>query len=567
MAKTDFRAALRNLSKKLIVFTDASQIKKMNLQKEFAVLLENMIVPVISKDKNGDFSSFHPKMWLLQFVNKDGEHFYRLAVLSRNISYDKCYDACFVLESSDNHQKTRRTKPLIELLEYLKNRIDTEKYPLLLAQKNLISDFINELSLEKVCFSLSDERFPDDDFDIYPMFDFEHKKIFINTMFAPKKLSEKEKYDSAFLMSPFVASGFLDDIASCVKSGVKTKLVTRKQTTESLDEKYNQNFESYILNDAVVGADFLMEDNDNVSVQDKKLENEQNALHEIHAKIFALQKKKHTDFYIGSANATYSALNRNIELMVRIGCNKNFLVPEKIFTEINPEENPIFEEILLTKKISDEETLQKKVERFTKLLAFSKVSAAVLKENDKYRIEIHFSSVLKNDNDIKAFLSPFAYHDEKPIEEDMQFTNIPLEAISEFYVIKALYESPDTEGNICIERMIKIPTSNIPYKERESYVVNKIISDKDSFAEYVTLLLSKNPVATQTEILALEESNAKWKLSSRQTPLYETMLKASVLNPNAIRDLEADFKLMSNTIISDEFRMMYKEFLKAIQSE
>ena len=283
--------ALRNLSKKLIVFTDASQIKKMNLQKEFAVLLENMIVPVISKDKNGDFSSFHPKMWLLQFVNKGGEHFYRLAVLSRNISYDKCYDACFVLESSDNHQKTRRTKPLIEFLEYLKNRIDTEKYPLLLAQKNLISDFINDLSLEKVCFSLSDERFPDDDFDIYPMFDFEHKKTFINTMFAPKKLSEKEKYDSAFLMSPFVASGFLDDIASCVKSGVKTKLVTRKQTTESLDEKYNQNFESYILNDAVVGADFLMEDNDNVSVQDKKLENEQNALHEIHAKIFALQKK------------------------------------------------------------------------------------------------------------------------------------------------------------------------------------------------------------------------------------------------------------------------------------
>ena len=122
--------ALRVLSKKLAVFCDLSQIKQMNVQKEFAVLLENLIVPVnLPQNENGDFPSFHPKMWLMQFRKKDGSHFYRLSVLSRNISYDKCYDTCFVLESSDSHLKTRRTRPIIEFLQYLRDSVDDKKYP------------------------------------------------------------------------------------------------------------------------------------------------------------------------------------------------------------------------------------------------------------------------------------------------------------------------------------------------------------------------------------------------------------------------------------------------------
>ena len=557
--------ALRNLSKKLVVFSDCSQIKTMNFQKEFALLLENMIVPVgLKQTENGDYPSFHPKMWLLQFRNKDGEHFYRLVVLSRNISYDKCYDACFVLESSDNHLKTKRTKPIIEFLEYLSENTDTKKYPMLSSQKKLISDFIGDLISEKVCFSLSDERFFDDDFDVYPLFDFAHRKSFEKALFEPKKLAEKEKYDSAFLMSPFVAESFLNDIISSIKSDVKTTLITRKQAAESIDEKYNHNFDGYILNDAIVEPNLSFDDNDE---EIEKSENDEvNALYDIHAKIFALRKKKHTDFYIGSANATYSALNKNVELMVRIGCDKKDLSPESIFSEINQEDNPLFEKISFTKKESEEVTIQKQVEHFAKLLAFAKVTAAVFAENGKYRIEINFSSFPELSSEIEVFVSPLAFSEEKVLAEKMQFDNVPLESLSEFYVLKVLYKTEREEEKICIERMIKIPTENIPYKERESAIVNKIISDKDSFAEYVMLFLSKTPTATQSELLTEKESNAKWKVSNTQSPLYETLLKASVLNPNAIRDLEQDLKLLNNTIVSDEFRMMYKEFLKAIEN-
>lgn len=150
----------------------------------------------------------------------------------------------------------------------------------------------------------------------------------------------------------------------------------------------------------------------------------------------------------------------------------------------------------------------------------------------------------------------------------MVFDNIPVADISEFFILKVLYKAKsDEEKDIVIERVIKIPTDNIPFEKREAEIVNKIVSDKDSFADYVSLFLSKNPISTQSEILSLKESNAKWKISANQNPLYETLLKASVNNPDAIRYLEADLRLINNDIVSDEFKAMYSEFLRAIESK
>lgn len=186
--------ALRNLSKKLVVFSDSSEIKSYNFQKDFAVLLENMIVPVnLPQNESGNFPAFHPKMWLLQFRNKNGEHKYRLVILSRNISYDKCYDVCFVLESSDNHLKKKKTKPIIDFLQYLNETIDLQSNPQLVAQKTMIENLRNDLIYEKVCFSLQDDKFSNDDFEIFPLFNSDEQKNFSKSLFANKSLSEKEK--------------------------------------------------------------------------------------------------------------------------------------------------------------------------------------------------------------------------------------------------------------------------------------------------------------------------------------------------------------------------------------
>lgn len=558
--------ALRNLSRKVVVFCDPGQIKELkSLDKNFAVLLENMIVPVnLKADSNGDYPAFHPKMWLLQFVNAEGKHLYRFIALSRNISYDRCYDVSFVLESSDNHLKTKRTKPVIEFLEYLGKSIDTEKFPRLTFQKNKIDSLQNNLMEEKVCFSLADQKYEDDDFDIYPLFDDAHRKTLKNVLFEPAKKDNKEKYDEMFVMSPFVSDKILEELQNCIKTDSKIKLVTRQLALESVNEKYNESYETYVLNDAVVlGSEFSQEDTD-----EESSDNETEELHDIHAKLYLTQNQKHSDLYIGSVNATYSAFNRNVELMVRIGNQKKYLNVQNFFSELNPEDNPLFEKTEIVTKQKVEEEYGKIIEKLIKNISHSNVYARVSSADKKYNVELFFENIPGIPQNVQVKISPFSSNNLKEIAAKVTFEEVPLASLSEFYVLSSVYSGNKETANANIERIIKIPTYGIPYELRDSEIVNGLIKDKDTFAEYVTLLLSRDYIATQSEIMNFKESNSKWKVNNTQSPLYEMLLKASTNNPEALKNLESDLKIITNKeIVSDEFRDMYEQFLKVIEDE
>ncbi len=554
--------ALRNLSKKMIVFCDPGQIKELKgLNKDFAILLENMIIPVnLPKDKNGDYPAFHPKMWLLQFVDEEGNHKYRFITLSRNISYDRCYDVTIAMDSSDNHQKTRRTKPIIEFLEYLEKQINIKEYSRLNIQKNLVEQLRNELIDEKICFSLADYRYEDDDFDIYPLFDEAHRKALKNDLFRTKKSDEKEKYDDMFVMSPFLTESILNEIKGCIKKDRKIKLITRQTALNDLDSGLNKFYDSYVLNDAIVlGTEFSQDDTDEVLEDEDKTDE----LHDIHAKMYLAQQQKQSDLYLGSVNATASAFNRNIELMVRVGTKKKYLNVVDFFNEMNPEDNQIFEKVEIQPKKNDENLKEKEIELLVKILTHIPAYAVVKKENDNYLIEIRFESLPKIPVNTNVSISPFAINDAQSISSMITYKDLSLSSISEFYKLRVEYTEADEI--LCIERIIKIPTQNIPYEERDSAIVNGLIKDKDTFAEYVTLLLSRDCLATQSELESFKESNSKWNISNAQTPLYEMLLKASVENPEAVKLLESDLKLITNKeIVSDEFRNMYTQFLEAI---
>ena len=119
-----------------------------------------------------------------------------------------------------------------------------------------------------------------------------------------------------------------------------------------------------------------------------------------------------------------------------------------------------------------------------------------------------------------------------------------------------------------LERLIKIPTANIPYEERDSLLINQIITDKETFTEYVTLLLSQDSISTQLELSELKQISSKWNISNTQMPLYETLLKASVLNPSSVLALKKDIDLIQNKeVVSEEFKQLYEEFRLAIEGQ
>ena len=89
--------ALQKVSDKIVLFCEAGQIKVPTKPTALSILLEKMVVEVaLPKDRQlGRYPSFHPKTWVLAYVNADGDKKYRFVVMSRS----------YVDETGDAHEK------------------------------------------------------------------------------------------------------------------------------------------------------------------------------------------------------------------------------------------------------------------------------------------------------------------------------------------------------------------------------------------------------------------------------------------------------------------------------
>src|SRR4051794_40264100 len=88
-------SALRRYAGRISLFCHAGAIKVPPRQQPLFTFLEpcvNQVVP----PRGG---IFHPKLWLLRFVEQDGPAVaYRLLVLSRNLTFDRCWDIALALD-------------------------------------------------------------------------------------------------------------------------------------------------------------------------------------------------------------------------------------------------------------------------------------------------------------------------------------------------------------------------------------------------------------------------------------------------------------------------------------
>lgn len=371
-------------------------------------------------------------------------------------------------------------------------------------------------------------------------------------------------------MSPFVSKDILEKMQNTLiqrkSDDKKIKLITRQDAINGLDVEKFPDFDFYVLNPNVISGEESKLDDNPEEDQEKQIDDEiSNAekLHDIHAKIFLTESKDEKEFFIGSANATNSAFNRNNELVVRLKSTSNQMSVDSFFKDVNTDKANMFVPAELSNNATIDQPDEKDVETAIREISHIKSRGNVVKAGDKYKVEIHFDSIPVI-QDVTITISPISSKIGKKLETQIVFEEIELENISEFYSITA--EKQTSAGSIKIERLLKIPTDNIPYEERDSLLVNQVITDKESFTEYVTLLLSSDSISTQLELNELNQSAAKWKITNTQMPLYETLLKASVVNPQAVLNLGKDLELIKNKeIVTDDFKQLYEEFRKAIE--
>ena len=113
--------ALRRTSNKIALFCEKGKISLNKKPQPYHILLEDMIFQVSNPKKfRNNFCSFHPKFWLLRFIDDEDESvFYRFIVLSRNLTFDKSWDISFTMDGHEIDEETDKNKPLSKFIAWL----------------------------------------------------------------------------------------------------------------------------------------------------------------------------------------------------------------------------------------------------------------------------------------------------------------------------------------------------------------------------------------------------------------------------------------------------------------
>ena len=111
--------AIRNYADRIDIFCQAGHVAVPAQRNDLLAFLEPMVHQVRAPRRG---HLFHPKLWILRFVDDDDERF-RLVCGSRNLTHDRAWDAAICLEGRRTLQPRKLNRPLADLLASLPARV------------------------------------------------------------------------------------------------------------------------------------------------------------------------------------------------------------------------------------------------------------------------------------------------------------------------------------------------------------------------------------------------------------------------------------------------------------
>jgi hypothetical protein len=289
--------ALREAGDRVHVFVDEGGIAIPGTSRALFAMLEQSVHPM--RALNG--GAFHPKVWLVRFQNEDGDALLRVAVSSRNLTFDRSWDIALVSEAAPARGPIiKESRALAELMRSIPR----------LALRKLSKQRIEVL--ESLAAQVERIAFPAPEGFTSPVaFEALGLAAGIKSAWRPKQAGEK-----VLVISPFVNVTGLDALAATSTGG--RILVSRQESLDELSEDALSGWKDLmVLSETAVG-----EQEDSNAARPSGL----------HAKIIAVENGRQISWTIGSANATAAAFTgRNVELIASMtgprsdrGKNKGF---------------------------------------------------------------------------------------------------------------------------------------------------------------------------------------------------------------------------------------------------
>ncbi|WP_054753342.1 hypothetical protein [Piscibacillus salipiscarius] len=478
--------ALRKSADKFAIFCEGGQIQVPQNANSIFSLMENSVFEVMLPNNK----SFHPKVWLIKYVNSEGESLFRLIVLSRNLTFDRSWDVAVNLEGKLTKQKWDKNKPLIDFFNYINTHSNPDK-------STKIQSLLNEL--EYVEFQ-TDKNYPD--FEFMPLgingYEDKHSNLF-------------DTYHDLLVISPFLTNSMLQKLNDKSLSNPSKTLITRRSELAGIDEELFEEFDIYVLKDLVVEGEG--------SLSEEQEELEQSQFQDIHAKFYARSKYTWHEFYIGSANLTNSAYYGNVEFLLKLQYRKRGFRIQELIEDIIGEdelESPFEKAVKPDQADETEMDLTEELERKIKELTRVERRASIVEHDDGYELKLTFDSLPE---DVTFKIGSINSKKDVPLEHEVSMENLSLLELSQFFRVTAMVEDKE------VKRIIKIPIEGLP-DDRVKAIFKSIIQDKYTFLKYVAFLLDDEFLLSMIEEMERKRSGkGRWDDAYSDYPvIYENML-------------------------------------------
>lgn len=275
--------ALREAGERVHVLVDEGGIAIPQTNRALYSLLEPCVHPV--RAPGGGV--FHPKLWVVRFIDESGNPLIRVAVASRNLTFDRSWDVALTSEGvPGGARKVRQSRALADLLRSAGQ----------MAVHGLPAETIETLAgladqVERIAFPAPEK--------------FESPIAFeaLGLSGAPHAAWQPANAGTNLLaIAPFVNRTGLDMLASV--SGSQRTLISRREALDELSEDALAPWQQIL-----VLSESALDEADDATARASDL----------HAKLIAIEQGRRVSWYVGSANLTAAAFTgRNVEVMAAI---------------------------------------------------------------------------------------------------------------------------------------------------------------------------------------------------------------------------------------------------------
>lgn len=532
--------AIEHTARLLTVYHQEGQVKVPHAAKDIYAYFEDALVPVLPSDA---FTSFHPKTWVLRYERHDDpdDVVFRLIVLSRNLTFDRSWDVAAYLEGKPGPVPIPKNAPLVAFCRWLH-----EKRPSAGGRS-----FLDELA--RVRFA------PPDDFT-----DFKFHPIGIPGYEANPTATRKAA--RLLCLSPFLHPQALTTFTQ--NSHEVPLILSRRVELERMPQEVLRELQTYCLSEVVVDGERLS------SAEEGDAEPREQ---DLHAKVFLFDQDEGTTWFLGSANATKAAFERNVEFMLELKGSS----PATRFSKVRKQllGNDGIDGLFVAFRPG--EGGKEDEEENHRRAALRNLEYAILKAEVRGAVspsanDLNFDLALTLDFRDVASKTPFSVAvrpfvigvDEQAVQLGtvgvLTFANISETNLSRFLHVAI------RDGDLTIrEFLVRIEVDGIP-STRLDNIFKSIINSRDKFFTYLRFLLtdelSKEDLDTPPPKSGKHPaSGAGWDLDM---PIFEQLLVTASRNPQRLREVDRVIASLREAdgegVIPTEFLSLWEVFKAAI---